>query len=124
MENLRHLPHVPSVQMQPIGDDSYAAKCLNAEEAARDNANPDVRLHRKSLPTFPIIFADSISACCVSDTITDTAVDDQGEYYDNEKEGGDIRNEQSFKRVGSESEVGETEAPKKPKIEVKLVIKC
>lgn len=45
MENLRHLPHVPSVQMQPI-DDSYAVKCIDAEEAERDNADPDDRLHR------------------------------------------------------------------------------
>lgn len=51
MENLRHLPHVPSVQMQPIGDESFITKCLNSEEAERDNANPDVRQHRKMVFT-------------------------------------------------------------------------
>lgn len=45
MENLRHVAAAPSVQMQPIPDD--ALKCINHEEVARDNANPDVRLHRK-----------------------------------------------------------------------------
>ncbi|VIO89412.1 Histone deacetylase 1, putative [Brugia malayi] len=96
MENLRHLPHVPSVQMQPVGDESFVAKCLNAEEADRDNANPDVRLHH---------------------TMMDASTEDQGEFYDNEKEGGDIRNEQSFKRCGSETETGDAETTKKPKME-------
>lgn len=54
MENLRHLPHVPSVQMQPIGDESFTTKCLNAEEADRDNANPDIRQHRKIIFTFTV----------------------------------------------------------------------
>lgn len=47
MENLRHVAHVPSVQMQPIPDD--AIKCINNEQIARDIADPDVRLHRKPI---------------------------------------------------------------------------
>lgn len=50
----------------------------------------------------------------------DASIEDQGEFYDNEKEGGDIRNEQSFKRSGSETEIGDVEIAKKPKIEVYL----
>ncbi|KAK6113926.1 Histone deacetylase 1 domain protein [Brugia pahangi] len=46
-ENLRHLPHVLGVQMQSVGDESFTTRCLNVEEGDRDNANPDVRLHRK-----------------------------------------------------------------------------
>lgn len=52
MENLRHLPHVPSVQMQPIGDESFTEKCLNAQDAERDNANPDVRQHRMTFTVY------------------------------------------------------------------------
>lgn len=48
-------------------------------------------------------------------------MEDQGEFYDNEKEGGDIRNEQSFKRSGSETEIGDPEISKKPKMEVRLL---
>lgn len=48
----------------------------------------------------------------------DSSVEDQGEFYDNEKEGGDILNEQSFKRCGSETETADAEVIKKPKVEV------
>lgn len=59
IENLRHIPHAPGVQMQPMGDDAYASKLLNAEDIARDNANPDVRLHRKLTSKEMIKFANS-----------------------------------------------------------------
>ncbi|VDO30702.1 unnamed protein product [Brugia timori] len=52
----------------------------------------------------------------------DASTEDQGEFYDNEKEGGDIRNEQSFKRCGSETETGDAETTKKPKMEVLVLI--
>lgn len=52
------------------------------------------------------------------DTMMDPTIEDQGEFYDNEKEGGDIRNEQSFKRSGSETETSDAEVAKKPKMEV------
>ncbi|VDN39659.1 unnamed protein product, partial [Gongylonema pulchrum] len=60
IENLRHLPHVPSVQMQPIGDESYASRLLKEEEEARDNADPDVRFDRvienlRHLPHVPSV---------------------------------------------------------------------
>lgn len=47
MENLRHLPAAPSVQMQSIPEDS--TKIIENEETAKDLANPDIRLHRKLL---------------------------------------------------------------------------
>uniref|UniRef100_A0A0M3ICW6 Histone deacetylase n=1 Tax=Ascaris lumbricoides TaxID=6252 RepID=A0A0M3ICW6_ASCLU len=93
MENLRHVAHVPSVQMQPIPDD--AIKCINNEQIARDIADPDVRLHR---------------------SITDSMVADQGEFYDGEEEGDDRRNEHNFKRTAVDS--SDMNAAKKPKLEV------
>lgn len=91
-ENLRKLQGPSSVQMQPTAQDIMDVD----EQASRllDAANPDERL---------------------PDAVVDKMVEDSGELYDGtEKEGGDTRNEQSFKRP---HEQGESPSAKKAKEE-------
>uniref|UniRef100_A0A915E3Q2 Histone deacetylase n=1 Tax=Ditylenchus dipsaci TaxID=166011 RepID=A0A915E3Q2_9BILA len=70
MENLRKLPAVPSVQMQPIPIDAMQID----HTAGLDASDPDKRL---------------------PEAVADSLVQDAGELYDEEKEGGDKRNEQT-----------------------------
>jgi len=87
LENLNRLQGPPGVQMQAIPQDA-----INLDDGpAVDSANPDRRL--------PNAIADKI-------------VEDLGELYDGEREGGDLRNEQSYKRP---AESGLSPEPKKPK---------
>uniref|UniRef100_A0AC34FER0 Histone deacetylase domain-containing protein n=1 Tax=Panagrolaimus sp. ES5 TaxID=591445 RepID=A0AC34FER0_9BILA len=94
-ENLRNVPACPSVQMHPV-----PADILNVEEMEQcrlDAANPDERL---------------------GDSITDKTIEHSAELFDNEKEGGDIRNEESFKpakRSAESIEEKETDTNKKMK---------
>ncbi|KAI6182789.1 hypothetical protein M3Y97_00418900 [Aphelenchoides bicaudatus] len=73
-ESLRQINAAPSVQMQPT------ATTRIDKTAAIDSADPDVRL---------------------PDEITDGMIADNGEFYDDEKEGGDLKNRALFKRAGS-----------------------
>lgn len=71
--NLAQIEFAPSVQMHET------APIIRLDHsAALDKANPDVRL---------------------PDAVVDTMVEHESELYDGEKEGGDVRNEQSFKRT-------------------------
>uniref|UniRef100_A0A914DVV5 Histone deacetylase n=1 Tax=Acrobeloides nanus TaxID=290746 RepID=A0A914DVV5_9BILA len=72
-EYLRNLPHAPGVQMQEIKDDAISGD----EGIILDEANPDERL-----PT----------------AVSDKMIEDEGELFDGEKEGGDIRNESSAQK--------------------------
>ncbi|KAI1722464.1 histone deacetylase domain-containing protein [Ditylenchus destructor] len=67
-ESLRQLPHAPSVQMHDSDPDAIEVD----ENAPIDEANPDERLPEAEV---------------------DKLIEDDGELYDGEKEGGDIRNE-------------------------------
>ncbi|KAI6197516.1 Histone deacetylase [Aphelenchoides besseyi] len=77
LENLGRVPAAPGVQMQPIPTDAMDVD----NGPAVDAANPDVRL---------------------PDAVNDKIIEDVGELYDGEKEGGDLRNEQSYKRPATE----------------------
>lgn len=66
-ENLRNIPHAPSVQMQPIKDDLIQ---LN-DEVISDRANPDRRFNIRD---------------------SDKMIEHEGEYYEGEKEGEDCVN--------------------------------
>uniref|UniRef100_A0A915CEP1 Histone deacetylase n=4 Tax=Parascaris TaxID=6254 RepID=A0A915CEP1_PARUN len=93
-ENLRNIPHAPSVQMQPIKDDNIE---LVEESVARDSANPDRRFSIRD---------------------SDKMIEDEGEFYDGEKEGGDHRNEQCYKRA-AEHPVAEDVMVKKGRTEMR-----
>ena len=96
-ENLKHVPACPSVQMQPIPPD--AVNVEEMEAVKMDTADPDER--------FP-------------EAVGDKAIEHPGELYDNEKEGGDIKNEESFKPLKRPVESEDTEmadGSKKSKID-------
>jgi len=94
LENLRMLPHAPGVQMQPIPDDALK----NLDEVNEDRENPDQRI--------------SIRA-------RDKALEHPSEYYEDEEESDDRKNQQSYKRTPADEgkkEVAEN-ATKKAKLE-------
>lgn len=68
-ESLRQIPHAPGVQIQAT--DTDAIQFDEAEAAQLDAANPDERL---------------------PEPITDKMVESEGELFEGEKEGGDLRN--------------------------------
>jgi hypothetical protein len=77
-DNLRMLPHVPGVQMQPIPDDAMDVDRLADEDK---DADPDKR---------------------ISQLQSDRRVEDERELSDSEDEDGDNRrNQQNFKQVSS-----------------------
>ncbi|KAI6202824.1 hypothetical protein M3Y94_00484800 [Aphelenchoides besseyi] len=84
-ESLRQLDPAPGVQMQQV------PSVRMDKTAAIDAANPDERL-----PT----------------AITDGMIADNGEFYDEEKEGGDLKNRNSFKRTGSPMETDDAKRNK------------
>ncbi|KAH7727533.1 Histone deacetylase domain containing protein [Aphelenchoides avenae] len=90
-ESLRNIPHAPGVQMQERAADAMDLEEL--DKAAVDAADPDKRL---------------------PDAIADKIVEDQGELYEGEKEGGDQRNETSHKRPAASalSPAAETDTKK------------
>src|SRR5690606_27183962 len=84
--NLSQIDFAPSVQMHepaPTHRIDYGA--------AVDDANPDARL---------------------PDEIADKIIDHDNEFYDGEKEGGDLRNEQNYKRAAAGSPSGDIAAKK------------
>jgi len=83
LENLRMLPHAPGVQMQPIPDDAIK----NLDEVNEDREDPEQR---------------------VSIRARDKLLEHPGEYYDDEDESDDRRNQQSFKRNPAEEGKKET----------------
>ncbi|CAD5229067.1 unnamed protein product [Bursaphelenchus okinawaensis] len=87
VENLRKLQGPSSVQMHAVDKDIMEVD----DTKLIDGANPDERL---------------------PDAVVDKMVEDTGELYDGEKEGGDERNEQSYKRPHEE---GDSPTPKKAK---------
>jgi len=90
-ESLRQIDSAPSVQM-------HATKASHIDKtAAIDAADPDVRL---------------------PDELTDGIIADDGEFYDDEREGGDLKNRQSYKRVKRAGSPIETELSKRNKDEI------
>jgi len=75
LENLRMLPHAPGVQMQPIPDDAIK----NMDEVNEDTENPDQRISIRS---------------------RDKALEHPSEYYRDEDESDDKRNQQNYKPIG------------------------
>ncbi|CAI2353412.1 unnamed protein product [Caenorhabditis sp. 36 PRJEB53466] len=88
--NLDKLTFVPSVQMRPIPED--ALQNLNDDSMLVDMANPD-----KLLPS----------------EVTDRMIQDDGDFYDGEREGDDRRNESDAKRAASFEAEGSTEKRQK-----------
>jgi len=91
-ESLRSLPHAPGVQMHAAAADTIQGD----ENALIDEANPDERIPQ---------------------AVEDKMVEHEGELYEGEKEGGDLRNESSAapqKRQASPPGVPEV---KKSKVE-------
>ncbi|KAI6218218.1 Histone deacetylase [Aphelenchoides fujianensis] len=86
LQNLKLVPAAPSVQMQPIPQDAMDVD----DRPAVDAANPDERL---------------------PDAVADKLIEDAGEFYDGEREGGDLRNEFSAKRA-AESSAGALREPR------------
>jgi len=74
LENLRMLPHAPGVQMQPIPDDALK----NLDEVNEDRENPDQRISIRS---------------------RDKALEHPSEYYEDEDESDDRKNQHSYKRA-------------------------
>ncbi|PAV57223.1 hypothetical protein WR25_11464 [Diploscapter pachys] len=95
IQNLEKLTIAPSVQMQTYAPED-AFKCLNDGSLQKDMASPDHRLHP---------------------SIMDSAVQDQGEFYDGETEGDDRKNEHNAKRA-AEMESEESIEAKKMKLQV------
>jgi len=86
MENLRMLPCSPGVQMQPIPEDG-----ITLQDNDDDRASPNQRIS---------IFA------------SDKAIEHDGEMYDGEKEGGDIRNEDDTGAREDDIEMKEAMSPR------------
>lgn len=67
------------------------------DRPAQDAANPDERLPGSSFVSF-LLFMHSIA-----EAVADKLTEDPGEMYDGEREGGDLRNETSYKRPAESS---------------------
>uniref|UniRef100_A0A1I7T8K9 Histone deacetylase n=1 Tax=Caenorhabditis tropicalis TaxID=1561998 RepID=A0A1I7T8K9_9PELO len=81
LNNLNKLPHVPSVQMQPMPDNNYE-ELAEMRNAMREEADPDV-----TLPTI----------------LTDQITHHDSDFYDSERAGDDRRNESNAKRANRRS---------------------